>query len=504
MNLKTKLGLFSTVLTACVISGSFSAFYISEKEKILNESRSFRLNLIKNLQIVSQDAILGNDVLPLLRYLRGIKTVYSEILWVSVLHHGEIIANTEGSRIGESPSDSFSLNAIGSVEILEQVYTAPSQNESLKVLEVSAPILAGTAKIGTVRIGFSDSMLTNQINESLKQTAKKIMRFGIVSTILGTLGAFVLAGSMTRRLDQLARAVRSVARGNFQPKTFLEGSDEIALLAREFDSMSQRLGELVTQISEQSEILTRTNAKLKELNSLKDYFFSLVNHELRAPLTSIKGYAALLLSGRAGEAGEKQREYFQEVAEESSRMEKLVNELVELSRIESGKFSVERQKINIQEMLHSFTNTIKLRTENQKIQFECMIEDGLKEIWADRKRLIQVLNNLMENALKFTSCGGKIFLKVSSRSESAQDRMMLFQVRDTGRGIPKDFLEKIFQKYVQIESSESEDEKRGLGLGLVIAKEIVEKHGGKIWAESKGAGQGATFSFLIPINQTER
>ncbi|MEM8829244.1 MAG: PAS domain S-box protein [Cyanobacteria bacterium P01_G01_bin.19] len=230
-----------------------------------------------------------------------------------------------------------------------------------------------------------------------------------------------------------------------------------------------------------------TERKITE--QLKSEFVSIASHEMRTPLTSIHGVIKLLAAGRLGELSESGIKMAQMAMRNSDRLVRLINDILDLERLESGRDKIDKQICNSKELIQQAIDLLRPMAVEQNIALE--IDATAIEFMGDRDRLIQTLTNLIGNAIKFSSAKSTVW--VTSRS---QKQNVLFSVRDTGRGIPQDKLESIFERFQQVDASDSR-EKGGTGLGLAICRHIVEQHEGRIWAESV-FGEGSTFYFAIP------
>ncbi len=235
--------------------------------------------------------------------------------------------------------------------------------------------------------------------------------------------------------------------------------------------------------------------KIKELNKIKSDFLSMISHELRTPLTTIQGYTTFLLTEKAGPLNTAQKEYLKINEEAADFLNHLIEELLGLAKIESGEFKVNLENIDIKKTVEKAVASLMLSACNKNITLENKFSQNLPPVRADEKRILQVIINLTENAIKFNNPGGSIKLSVDKLTRV---RKIIFCVEDTGIGIPQDKLTKIFDKFFQIDSS-GKRKYGGCGLGLAISKNIIELHGGKIWAESK-IGAGSKFFFELPYN----
>jgi PAS domain S-box-containing protein len=226
------------------------------------------------------------------------------------------------------------------------------------------------------------------------------------------------------------------------------------------------------------------------IERIKDEFISVVSHELRTPLTSIRGALSLLSTGVLKNQPENTAKVIQIAAESTEHLVRLVDDILELERLESGKIELVKVKIRLQSLITQAIEQVEILATKEKITLQITKTDG--EFWGDRDRLLQVLTNLLSNAIKFSDPGSTIWLDADWEA-----RGLLFTIRDLGRGIPKEQLESIFERFHQVDASDSR-RKGGTGLGLAICRSIVEQHGGKIWVESV-YGKGTTFYFNIPL-----
>ena len=266
--------------------------------------------------------------------------------------------------------------------------------------------------------------------------------------------------------------------------------------SRLYEELWRSHRELEQRIKERTGELAKANEALKQLNRMKTDFVSNVSHELRTPLTSIKGFTSLLLDGKLGSVSEEQRRRLSRIDEQTNSLTKLVNDLLDISRIESGKVAMTLQPIDVQQLLEGPSDLLRQAMLEKQLEFkvDCPVKT---EIWADREKMERVFVNLLGNAVKFTPEGGRITLQVIPRKGEVQ-----LDVTDTGIGMePKD-LNHIFEEFYRSETAIRQNI-RGTGLGLSLVKQIVEAHDGKIWATSK-MGQGSTFSVILPVKPKEK
>ena len=224
---------------------------------------------------------------------------------------------------------------------------------------------------------------------------------------------------------------------------------------------------------------------------MKADFFSSMSHELRTPLTSIKEGTGLLLDGVGGDTTEKQRKLLSILAEESNRLISVVNSLLDLSKMEAGMMAYDFEITHVEPLIKRAIAEITPLVEAKGIRLENEMDGSLPPLRMDPERILQVLRNLLGNAVKFTPKGGLV--RVAAKPA---DGKLAISVKDSGPGIPAESLTSIFEKFNQ-GSRQAPHARQGTGLGLAIANSIITSHGGKIWAESE-LGQGSTFIFVLP------
>jgi PAS domain S-box-containing protein len=231
----------------------------------------------------------------------------------------------------------------------------------------------------------------------------------------------------------------------------------------------------------------------KEIDQMKSDFISLVSHELRTPLTSIIGFVSFILDGKAGTINDKQRNSLTRVQRQSKRLAALINDLLDISRIESGRIQMEQAPISILDIATQRIEEIRPQADEKSIQLKLIAPESVSQILGDEARMGQVFTNLIGNAIKFTPNNGEVSVKVE-----ADGNLLHVEVIDTGPGIPPEERQKIFDKFYQL-SDISTRQQGGSGLGLSISKSIVEAHGGKLWIDDGNQGRGSNFQFVLPL-----
>jgi len=237
--------------------------------------------------------------------------------------------------------------------------------------------------------------------------------------------------------------------------------------------------------------ITRSFERLAEVSRMKSEFVDVVSHQLRSPLTNLKWAVDFLISGEPGETEEKKAEYLQALKENSARMEELVSDLITVSRLETATFPLEKQETSLENLVEEIIFKFKPFAESAKIEIEFKFQKDLPKVLADSSQIKQVLENLLDNAIRYTKEKGRVELKLEK-----QEKNLYFEIKDQGVGIPQEDQKYIFQKFFRAQNI-LRYRTQGTGLGLYIAKSIIGKSKGKIGFRSKER-EGTTFWFTIP------
>lgn len=311
--------------------------------------------------------------------------------------------------------------------------------------------------------------------------------------------AIVISRRLTEPVKSLEEGAYGLLRGNFKP-IIVSSDNEIGRLTEIFNSTAKELLDIRKKLEAKIEIankdleeknkeLIAANEELKKLDELKSDFISMVSHELKTPLSSMKISAEYLESKASIEPSE-QKELLQIIIRNIDRQTRLINDILDLSKIEAGKLELQLGRADIREIANASFENIRQLALEKNITVSLDIPEKLPPVQADREKLIIVLNNLLENALKFTQNGGNIHLSAKEDADGIEVGM-----KDTGIGIEKEKLDKIFDKFYQVDST-SKRKIGGCGLGLSISSAIIKAHGSEIRVESE-PGKGSTFSFRL-------
>ncbi len=255
---------------------------------------------------------------------------------------------------------------------------------------------------------------------------------------------------------------------------------------------------LFEETKTKKEELELANKKLKAMYEMQKEFTSTVSHELRTPLASIKTAIDIVMSGTAGDLTKDQKNFLGKAKDNVDRLSRLINDILNLSKLESGKMQLKMEKCNINNLIKEIVSLQEPVAKHKGLQLKTELDSQLSMILMDSDRIVQLVSNLMNNAIKFTETGGII---VSSRNHRDSNHIQV-SVKDTGPGIKEEDMPKLFQKFQQL-GDPATRQTGGTGLGLAICREIINQHGGKIWVESK-LGKGTEFHFILPIEERRK
>jgi signal transduction histidine kinase len=293
---------------------------------------------------------------------------------------------------------------------------------------------------------------------------------GLLSFALGIVVAAFFVRSIDEPLRRLVDGTRAIAKGQFWHRLPARGSDEFAELARDFNAMTERLG---------------------ELDQMKKDFVSHVSHDLKAPLASIRQIMHLLLQEIPGSLNEQQKSLIRLSYKGAERLAAMVGNLLDVSRMEAGTMEYRMASNNIVALIEEVIEEFDVQAREKQIRFKLESNEPSVQVECDRERIVQVIGNLYENALKFSPSDSEILTRIASGKAGE----IMISVADAGPGVPDEHKQKIFQKFHQVKSGKKMAG-QGVGLGLAICKTIVEAHRGQIWVEDNPNG-GSVFSFVL-------
>lgn len=327
---------------------------------------------------------------------------------------------------------------------------------------------------------------TRMMQEELRRMEGLAILGGLLSLLLGVMVALNLARAISRPVLELEQASKRLATGA-SPEPPSREADAIL----ELRSLRATLEESARQVARKADLEAAVR-ELQALSKLKNQFVSSVSHELRTPLSSIVGYSEFLEEEIGGNLSDEQKVFVREIREGAGRLARLVDDLLDFARLEGLSFSLSCQPDDLNRVLGEVVSSLEPQAHQAGVSLQLEAAKELPIFAFDRRRIGQVAINLVGNALKFTPRGGKVVVSVSRDEHAAR-----IVVRDTGIGIAPGDLPKLFQKFYQVDPSNTR-ERGGVGLGLSISKALVEAHGGQIGVLSQ-PGVGTTFWFSLPL-----
>lgn len=384
------------------------------------------------------------------------------------------------------------------------------------VLEVYRKLVFGEERNSLMLLlGFDIS----EVRTILSKITRLIAANALAVYVLGLLVLIVAVNRLTEPLENLTGGIKDVGSGRSPEPIAVHGYDEVASLTGAFNQMIHDLDRtreeveryqkhLERMVAERTEALNRANAELVEINStlkeaneklmeldkLKSNFLGIATHELKTPLAVVEGYLESLKDGYAGELTDPQQGVIRETLLSCRRMGALISDMLDLTKIEAGRMPIERESQTVIKVVERVVGQMIPLIQKKKLTLDIEERNMNTVAFFDEDRIIQVLVNLISNAVKFTPEGGTITVSAEPLEEDDFSSIAL-AVKDTGIGISREDLSHIFDEFAQVGPPGKEE---GTGLGLAICKRIVEAHGGRIWAESV-LGKGSRFTFTIPI-----
>jgi signal transduction histidine kinase len=354
--------------------------------------------------------------------------------------------------------------------------------EGLEVQRARAePLADELERLTNQLVNKAEADIANLVDEN--ERAYRDSRRVFIAVAAGGVGLALLLGfaiswSIIGPITQVNRRLDELAAGDFSGHVEVVNRDELGALAANLNRMNDELGRLYHD--------------LETASRHKSEFLASMSHELRTPLNAIIGFSEVLLDQMFGDVNERQTLYLNDILTSGRHLLSLINDILDLSKIEAGKMELEPSTFSLPAVLEAGMTMVRERATNHDIALALDVAPGVEAIEADERKVKQVVFNLLSNAVKFTPDGGRI--DVTARRNGASVEVA---VRDTGIGIDPADQERIFEDFQQ------SGQREGSGLGLALARSFVTLHGGRLWVESE-VGAGATFTFTLPLGQAER
>jgi signal transduction histidine kinase len=292
---------------------------------------------------------------------------------------------------------------------------------------------------------------------------------GLAAAVVAVVASIFVSRSLSAPIRAMTVASQRISEGHYSERVHVKGEDELGLLAGSFNRMAE---------------------KLEQTETMRRQLIGDVSHELRTPLTAIKGS----MEGLMDNVLPADAETFSQIHEEADRLSRLVDDLQELSRVEAGSFELDRKPVAVSDLAAFTLKRLSRQFEAKGVTLTSNLPDTLPPVLADEDRIGQVMLNLVGNALRYTPLGGRVTISAEVHGHEVE-----ISVTDTGDGIPPEHLPHIFDRFYRVDKSRSRQAGGGSGIGLTIAKYLVEAHNGTIRVESAGDGRGSTFRFTLPV-----
>ena len=450
MKLRTRFTLAALVLVEAAIVAALILHQGLERLHLERKQAAAREASLTRLARVAQDAGVEQNEVFLLNYLKVLKDS-PEIAYAALV-------DADGSiRLHTAMFDGR--------PVIGQVFEPPAGGA---VEDVSRRLPRGD----TVHIGFDMHRAAASIQADLAESRRPMLLAGLLLSGLAVVGAAWLARSLTAPLNVLLDGANRLAEGRLDTRIEIPRRDEVGDVAAGFNHMA---------------------AELEKTHRFKEQLMGSITHDLRAPLFAIQNHAELLL----GELSEDERRECAELIHENARrMSAMADDLTDLVKLQMGRLEVVPKPVKVPEALESTRRLLDVVAKRLEVKLETEAGAGLPEVAVDPLHLQRVLTNLVANALKFTPSGGRIVLRAS-----AEPHHLKVEVADTGMGIPAQKLAALFTKFTDSDGVKHAGSGLGTGLGLSICRELVERHGGRIWAESE-IKKGTRVFFTLPLGGT--
>ncbi|HEY7362972.1 MAG TPA: ATP-binding protein [Methylomirabilota bacterium] len=477
-SLTVKVGLLITTLVTLSV-GLVAAFLLHRQQQSLTDQMVKRGSTIaENLAAGAKSPLLSNDHLTLTLLVSDAMRD-SDVAYVAIVDQdGKAVTHSDLALVGtpfERPAELDPTRAGVQVRSVK----SPTQGN---LLVFAVPLTFSQVPLGTLYLGFSE----RSIEATLAGARNQALLITAIMLVLGVAGALGLSSLLSRPIFRLVRATKIVGQGNFDVSLPVTSRDELGVLTDSFNQMAASLRE--------TSRIEAERRMLEIVSQHKSEFLANMSHELRTPLNAVIGFSEVLAERMFGDLNPKQQEYVQDILTSGRHLLALINDILDLSKVEAGRMELELAPFDLRAALENSLLLVRERAQRHGLLLELDVDDGVSMVVADERRFRQIMLNLLSNAVKFTPDGGQIRVSAVLREGFVE-----VAVSDTGMGIPKEDQGLIFEEFRQARG-ESAGKREGTGLGLTLTKRLVETHGGRIWVTSE-PGRGSAFTFTLPAKE---
>jgi signal transduction histidine kinase len=477
-SLRVKVGLLIMTLVTLSV-GLVAAFLLHRQQQSLTDQMVKRgLTIAENLAAAAKSPLVTNDHLTLTLLVSDAMRD-SDVAYVAITDQdGKAVTHSDLALVGrpfERPAE------LGPPSAGLQVRSVKSAMQG-GLLVFAVPLAFSQVPLGTLYLGFSE----RSIDEALARARNQALVITAIMLVLGVGGALVLSSLLSRPIFRLVRATETVGRGDFDVSLPVTSRDELGVLTQSFNQMATSLRETARIEAERR--------SLEIASRHKSEFLANMSHELRTPLNAVIGFSEVLGERMFGDLNAKQLEYVQDIQSSGRHLLALINDILDLSKVEAGRMELELAPFDLRAALDASLLLVRERAARHGVSLELEVDDAVTMVVADERRFRQVMLNLLSNAVKFTPDGGRVRVSAVLR-----DGVVEIAVNDTGVGIPKEDQDLIFEEFRQARG-DSAGKREGTGLGLSLTKRLVEAHGGRLWVTSE-PGLGSTFTFTLPAKE---
>ncbi|MBV9172556.1 MAG: HAMP domain-containing protein [Chloroflexi bacterium] len=402
---------------------------------------------------------------------------------------GQLVAHPDIALVLRHPD----LSSLAQVQAVDAV-NAPSVARNLDGRDVL------TARAAVNTLGWS-VFVEQPLQEAFAPLYASIVRTAVLlvaGLVVAVAASLFVADRMVTPIRALRAGATRIGQGDLNAQIEVHTGDELEALAASFNSMAAQLRESYRTLEQRVEARTReledAMTQIEAANHHKSEFLASMSHELRTPLNAIIGFSDALAEQFFGPLNAKQARYVQHISSSGRYLLALINDILDLSKIEAGRMELEVQRFSLAEALETGLTMVRERAVRHGITLNAVIDPAVGTIDGDERKVKQVVYNLLSNAVKFTPDGGRIDVTAQRINECVE-----VAVRDTGVGIPLEDQARIFDAFQQGDSGATHTQE-GTGLGLTLSRQFVELHGGRLWVEST-LGEGSTFRFTLPIGR---